>query len=386
MDRIPLVAHLIYRLDFGGLETLLVERINRMPEASYRHAVLCLAGYEPRFAERITRKGVQVIGLGKRAGISPETHLRVWQVLRRLRPTILHTYNLAAIEYAPAGLLAGVPVRVNGAHGRDAADPAGVHRVHNFLRRLMTPFYDCCYANSGAMLEWSRGTIGIPAHKTRLLANGVDTERFSPAPHHFGDDSGAIVIGTVGRIDAVKDHASLVRAFILLRDRLPELADRLRLAIVGDGPQLATLRALAVSEGIAHRVWLPGSRTDIPELLRGWRVFANSSIAEGMPASVLEAMGCGLPVVATRVGGIAEALDDGETGRLVAPSDPPALADALVPYVCDAGLARWHGAAGREKVVRSFSMTAMVAAYESMYDTLCERKLGYARSVKSCVE
>ncbi|HEY1042889.1 MAG TPA: glycosyltransferase [Telluria sp.] len=384
MDQVPLVAHLIYRLDFGGLETLLVERINRMPASSYRHAVLCLAGFDHRFADRIKRAGVEVIGLGKRPGLSLGTHVRVWQELRRIQPVILHTYNLPAVEYALAGLLAGVPIRVNGSHGRDAADPDGINPVHNCLRRLMAPLYDCCYANSAAMLAWLRHTLRIPAHKSRLLDNGIDTERFSPSARYDGE--GPIVIGTVGRVDAVKDHATLVGAFLLLRARMPELQERLRLAIVGDGPLLASVRAMTVSEGIAHCVWLPGSRTDIPAILRGWRVFANSSIAEGMPASVLEAMACALPVVATHVGGIVDAVGDGETGRLVPPSDPQALADALEPYVRDAALGRWHGAAGRDKVVRNYSMAAMVAAYESMYDALCERKLGYVRSVKSCVE
>lgn len=384
MHPVPLVAHLIYRLDFGGLETLLVERINRMPATSYRHAVLCLAGYDQQFADRITRAGVNLLDLGKRPGLSLDTHIRVWQAMRRLGPAVLHTYNLPGVEYALAGWLAGVPIRVNGAHGRDASDPAGANRRHNLLRRLMMPFHDCCYANSAAMLAWLRHTVGAPAHKARLLDNGIDTERFSPAARC--DELGPIVIGTVGRIDAVKDHATLVRAFLLLRERVPALRERLRLAIVGDGPLLPAIRAMAVNEGIAHCAWIPGARTDIPAILRSWRVFANSSIAEGMPASVLEAMACALPVVATHVGGIVDAVRDGEAGKLVPPSDPHALAAALEPYVRDAAIARWHGAAGRDRVVREYGMDAMVAAYESMYDALCERKLGYVRSVASCVE
>lgn len=383
MPDLPLIAHLVYRLDFGGLETLLVERINRMKPDSYRHAVLCLAGYEPRFAGRIASAGVELADLGKQPGLSLATHLHTWRLLRRLRPAVLHAYNLAAIEYGPAALLAGVPVRIHGSHGRDAADPGGTNRRHNLLRRLMTPFYDCCYANSAAMAEWNRKVIRVPAHKSRLLANGIDTDRFTPAS--APDDSGMIVIGTVGRVDAVKDHATLVRAFGLLRCQVPELSARLRLAIVGDGPQLHALRALVVAEHLADAVWLPGARTDIPELLRSWRVFANSSIAEGMPASVLEAMACGLPVVATHVGGTPEAVEDGETGRLVAPSDPHALAEALAGYVRNPALARWHGAAGRERVLRRHSMAAMVAAYGAMYEALCRRKLGMARSL-TCVE
>ena len=91
MHQVPLVAHLIYRLDFGGLETLLVERINRMPATSYRHAVLCVAGYDQRFADRISHAGVEVIDLGKRPGLSLDTQIRLWQAMRRIDPAILHT-------------------------------------------------------------------------------------------------------------------------------------------------------------------------------------------------------------------------------------------------------------------------------------------------------
>src|SRR5476649_2176988 len=154
----PLVVHLIYRLDFGGLENLLVERINRMPAASYRHAIVCLTDYTA-FADKITRPDVTLYALHKRAGLALGTHAALWRLLRRLRPAVLHTYNLSAIEYAPAALLAGVPVRINGAHGREASDPDGLNPRHNMLRRMMLPFYDCCYGNSADLVEWNRKVI-----------------------------------------------------------------------------------------------------------------------------------------------------------------------------------------------------------------------------------
>lgn len=385
MHAIPLVVHLIYRLDFGGLETLLVERINRMNPAAYRHAIVCLAGFDARFASRIARPGVELVDLEKRPGLSPGTHLRLWRVLRRLRPAILHTYNLAAVEYGPVGLLAGVRVRVHGAHGRDAGDPDGTNRRHNLLRRLVAPFYDALYANSGAMLGWMRTVIGVPEHKSCLLANGIDTDAYR-CRGRAGGSAGPIVIGTVGRIDAVKDHPTLVRAFMLLRDRLPHLRDRLRLAIIGDGPHLPDLRALVASSGIADVCWLPGARADIPEVLGGFHAFALSSIAEGMPTAVLEAMASGLPVAATAVGGVPELVEEGVTGHLAPASSPGALANALEPYVTDPLLAARHGQAGREKVVRCHGMAAMVAGYETLYNSLRERKLGVRTKVASCVE
>jgi len=391
MNDAPLIVHLIYRLDFGGLENLLVERINRMDGARYRHAVVCLTGYTD-FAAKITKPGVALYALDKQPGLSLATHAALWRLLRKLKPAIVHSYNLAAVEYAPAALLAGVPVRINGLHGRDASDPTGSNRKHNMLRRLMVPFYDCCYANSADMLEWTRRVIGVAHDKSRLLSNGIDAERFqpradgeAPAPlAPFGP--GCIVIGTVGRTQAVKDQASLITAFALLRERLPELRGVLRLAIVGDGPLLPALRAQAEQAGVADAVWLPGARNDIPAILRGLTVFALPSIAEGTPGAALEAMASGLPVVGSRVGGVPEVVADGVTGYVVPPSDPQALADALQRYAQDPQLAAAHGAAGRQRVQQLYSMAAMVAGYLSLYDSLCERKLKLRKPAKSCVE
>ncbi|GGZ09092.1 TIGR03088 family PEP-CTERM/XrtA system glycosyltransferase [Pseudoduganella plicata] len=385
MHEIPLIVHLIYRLDFGGLESLMVERINRMPPDRYRHAIVCLTGFDPAFAKKITRSDVALHALHKQPGLSLRTHVALWQLLRQLQPAVLHSYNLSAIEYAPVALAAGVPVRVNGAHGRDADDPDGTNRKHNLLRRLMVPFYHCCYANSAAMEAWNRNVIGVPAYKSRMLANGIDAERFHPPAGPVAPRD-TIVIGTVGRLQAVKDHATLIDAFALLRARIPDHAGRLRLAIVGDGPLRQTLRDKVAAEGLQDAVWLPGARTDVADLLRGFDIFAMSSIAEGTPGSALEAMASGLPVVGTRVGGIPEVIADASTGLLVPASSPAAMAAALEQYVLAPELARRHGAAGRERVLRHYSMTAMVAAYQEMYDALCERKIKTKGALPSCVE
>jgi sugar transferase (PEP-CTERM/EpsH1 system associated) len=386
----PLIVHLTYSLDFGGLETLMVERINRMPAHAYRHAIVALTFYTD-FTRKITKPDVEVYALNKQPGLSLGTHAALFKLLRRLRPAILHTYNLAAIEYAPAAMLAGVPVRINGLHGRDAGDPEGRNPKHKLLRQLMLPFYDCCYANSGDMLAWNRDFIGVPEHKSCLLANGIDADRFRPPAQDetrpdFGFGPGCRVIGTVGRVQDVKDHATLIDAFALLRARLPEQAAMLRLAIVGDGPLLAPLREKVRTLGLEGLVWLPGARYDIPEILRGFDVYAISSIAEGTPGSVLEAMASGLPAVGTRVGGVPEVIAEGVTGQLVPPRDPAAMAEALARYVLAPELAAAHGAAGRARVLSHYSMPAMVAGYQALYDSLCERKTPFRKPIKSCVE
>lgn len=384
----PLIVHLVYRLDFGGLENLMVERINRLPVGAYRHAVVALT-QSSDFAKKITRPDVVVHELHKQPGASPGTHLDLYSLLRKLKPAVLHSYNLAGVEYAPIAMLAGVPVRINGAHGRDASDPDGTNPKHRLLRRLMIPFHDCMYGNSADLVAWNRNFIGVPAAKSRLLGNGIDSDKFHPAGIKgdvpgFGAD--CIVIGTVGRIQDVKDHAGLMDAFIALRALLPEQAARLRLAIVGDGPLLPALRAKAAAAGIDAAVWLPGARTDIADILRSLDIFCMSSLAEGTPGSALEAMATSLPVVGTRVGGLPEVIDDGVTGTLVPPSDPPSMAAALAHYVAAPELAAQHGAAGRDRILNRYNMPAMVAAYKSMYDTLCDRKTNLGKHVKPCVE
>ncbi|AWL05272.1 TIGR03088 family PEP-CTERM/XrtA system glycosyltransferase [Massilia oculi] len=371
----PLVVHLVYSLDVGGLETLLVDCINRLPPEKYRHAVVCLTRYT-EFAQRITQPGVELYALNKPPGNGVKVHRDFWQLMRRLRPAILHTYNLAAMEFCFTAAVAGVPVRIHAEHGRDAADPQGLNRKHNFLRRRLAPFIDRYIPVSDDLQRWLADVVGIPAAKNHLIKNGVDTERFKPradaggaAP--WGPDD--IVIGAVARVQDVKNHRGLVAAFALLRERLPALRARLKLTIVGDGPLLGAIREQVAEARLQDAVWLPGARADVAELLHGFDVFALPSLAEGTPVSLLEAMACGLPSVCSNVGGIPEVVTDGVQGLLV-PVDVDALAEALARYAQDPAMRARHGAAARERIEDKYSMAAMLRAYMALYDGLVARK------------
>jgi sugar transferase (PEP-CTERM/EpsH1 system associated) len=380
-DQASLVVHLIYRLDFGGLETLLVDCVNRMPPAKYRHAIVCLTGFTA-FAEKITMPGVELYALDKAPGLGLGTHVALWKLLRRLRPAILHTYNLSAIEYNLTAALAGVPIRVHAEHGRDAGDPQGLNRKHNLLRRLMAPFVDRYIPVSGDLQRWLGEVVGIPAAKNELINNGVDTAHFHPG----APAAGQFVIGTVGRLQDVKNQAGLVDAFIALRALLPGQLRQLRLVIVGDGPLRAQLEAKVAANGLADVVTLAGARTDIAQLMRGFSVFALSSIAEGTPVTLLEAMACALPVVSTAVGGIPELVQEGTTGLLAPAGDTAALAAALARYAADPALAAQHGAAGRARIETHYSVGAMVQAYVALYDGLRKTKLNLKETITPCAE
>ena len=370
VDTRPLVVHLVYSLGVGGLETLLVDCVNRMP--AYRHAVVCLTRYTA-FSERISRADVELHALGKPPGLGLGTHLDFWRLMRRLRPAVLHTYNLAALEYAFTATMAGVPVRIHAEHGRDASDPHGLNPKHNFLRRRLVPFVDRFIPVSEDLDRWLGQVVRIPRGRIQFIRNGVDTDQFVPGGAPAPDSPwgpGDVVVGTVARIQDVKNHRQLVEAFARLHAKTP----RLKLSIVGDGPLLPAVREQVAALGLQDAVWLPGARADIRALLHSFSVFALPSLAEGTPVSMLEAMACGLPVVASTVGGIPEVVDDGVQGLLVPVGDVDALTAALERLAGDAELRAAQGRAGRARVEERYSMQAMVGAYGALYDGLCGQK------------
>lgn len=374
----PLIAHVIYRLDFGGLENGLVNLINGLPAERYRHAVIALTD-ATEFRYRIERSDVQVVTLAKPPGIRPSLYVNLWRLFRRLRPAIVHSRNLAALEaQLPAGL-AGVPVRVHGEHGWDVEDLHGTDWKRRWIRRRMRPWVHQYVALSRHLEGYLKEHIRVPSRRIAQIYNGVDVARFHPAEPEtvrepMGPDSPTpFVVGTVGRLQEVKDQRTLVSAVALLLRRRPELRQRLRLVIIGDGPQGEELRAQIETEALGDHVWLAGSRDDVPALLQGMDLFVLPSLAEGICNTILEAMACGRPVVATAVGGNPELVSAGETGDLVPPGAPRELADAIEQYVDDPERVRRQGGAARLRAEREFSLGTMVARYQGLYDGLLAR-------------
>ncbi|HEY0060975.1 MAG TPA: glycosyltransferase, partial [Telluria sp.] len=190
----------------------------------------------------------------------------------------------------------------------------------------------------------------------------------------------------VGRVQDVKNHAGLVDAFIALRALLPHQRDRMKLVIVGAGPLLGALERQVAAAGLGEAVLLTGARNDIAQVMQSFSLFAMSSIAEGTPVTLLEAMASALPVVSTRVGGIPDLVRENHTGALVASGDPQAMAAALAAYVEDPALARHHGGAGRALVVNQYSIDAMLAAYAALYARLCKSKTHSKENITPCAE
>lgn len=374
--RPPLIVHVIFRLDFGGLENGLVNLVNRLPRDRYRHAIICLAGFNPVMRERIQNPAVEVLSLEKRPGKDVGVYLRFWRLLRRLKPDIVHTRNLGTVDMQWVAWAAGVKHRVHGEHGWEASNPRGLDLKSLRIRRACRLVIQRYVPMSRDLARWLVQHVGAPPERTRQLYSGVDTDRFKPSqglrpdsPAEAAADVGrgrTLTLGTVGRLDPVKNHAALLATFARLAPRYPDL----RLTIVGDGPLKDSLRAQAAYLDVADLVTFAGARSDTPKLLRSFDVFVLPSMNEGISNTILEAMATALPVVAGRVGGNPELVEDGVTGRLYDPAGPSSLEQALLPYLTDPVLRQAQGKAARDRVVQNFGLDAMVRRYLDLYDEL----------------
>jgi len=370
-DPRPLIAHIVFRFDYGGLENGVVNVVNGLPQDAFRHAVIALTETSD-FRTRIRVPDVTVHALGKKPGKDPAAYVRLFRLLKQLRPAIVHTRNLATLDSAVVAGLAGVPQRIHGEHGWDIYDPDGTNRKYRALRRLASPAIGRFVTVSRELERWLTEVVGIRASKVTRICNGVDTDKFrrlDGVPRSLLPEPlrgpGTVVFGSVLRFAPIKDPLNLVRAFITARKNAAGAP--IRLAMIGDGPVRADAERLLREAGLAHDAWLPGARDDVPALLQEMDVYVLGSLREGISNTVLESMSTALPVLATRTGGNLELVNDHVTGRLVPPGNSDELAAAMLAYARDPNMRRMHGAAARERIEQEYSLRRMLRDYEALY-------------------
>ncbi len=374
VDDRPLVMHIVYRFDVGGLENGIANLLNHMPVQTFRHVIVSLTDVTD-FRLRVQRTDVEFIALHKRPGHGVWLYPKLYALMRERCPAIVHTRNLAALEAVVPAWLARVPVRLHGEHGRDETDLDGNKRKYQWMRRLYRPFVSHYFALSRDLATYLVDKTGVPSGRVTQVYNGVDVDRFTPScaiPTAIADGpfdpSRHWIVGTVGRMQTVKDQPTLVRAFLLALQQRPELRNRLRLVLVGQGPLRAVCQQLLAEAGATDLAWLPGERNDVADVMRGLHCFVLPSLAEGISNTILEAMASALPVVATAVGGNADLVGHGNTGIIVPPDDPQEMADAIARLALAAPHAAAMGLAGRAKAEACFSMAAMVKSYRTVYE------------------
>ena len=351
------LLHLVISLEIGGLERVLANHIRCADRQRFDVGVICMAGVG-RLGPEILAQGVPIYPLHVHGRGLWRGLVHLVRELRRLRPDVLHTHNLAAhLLGAFAARIAQVPVIVHTKHGR--YDTPTWRRALGM--RIASALSSAVVSVSEDSAREALSSGGVSARKMRVIHNGVDVAAFTPGDR-FTREPGCRVVN-VGRLAVVKDHATLLRAARHVADALPSF----RLEIVGDGPERGRLEKLRSELDLDDQVSFLGERHDVLDRLRAADLFALSSTSEGLSLGLLEALAAGLPIVATRVGGNAEVVIDGETGSLVPPVNPEALAAAMLACLSVPSRLSAMGRSARQRAEERFDLAKVVAKHEFLY-------------------
>jgi len=372
------IVQLVNNLDMGGLERLAVDLAYCQLAEGHEPILYCLT-HPGRLAAEASARGVCVRSFEKPPGPHLSTVWKMTRQLRHDRPDILHTHNHLVHHYGVvSGVLAKVPVIVNTRHRaefRFVAGPEGSQNTtespdkkSDLIFRATLPWVGCVVLISEATRQFFVRYRGIPEEKTRVILNGAHLERFLKAPAHPGSKLPRVRFGIAARFVGEKDHFTLLRAFAIVAAEIPGA----ELRIAGDGFLRDRLVEFVNELNLADRVAFVGALPDTAEFLSQLDIFVLSSLNEGLPLALLEAMAAGVPVVATRAGGVEEAARDGYSAYLAEPGDSDGLARAMIRMAREPDMAR-IGALGRQIVQERFRIEGTWREYHKLFLSLGAR-------------
>ena len=372
------IMHLVLSMDVGGLERVVLSLVGQALAMGHDVSVLCLER-PGDLSESVEALAVKLWCVDKPAGLRLATIGRIEKVLRQVRPEVVHTHQIGALFYGgPAAKRAGVPVVVHTEHGMHFDRSARACWLGWWAARRAQRFF--CVSP-----DIARAVVGrrvAAATKVLVVPNGIDTRKFQTSEGaglrgSLGIPAGVMVIGTVGRLVEIKRQDVLIRGFARLRIDRPTPP---HLVLVGNGPLEDELRRLTAGLGVAERVHFMGYQNTPEEFLGIMDIFAMTSRSEGMPLAILEAWATGLPVVASRVGGVPELIEDGRTGLLFDSGDEIGLAGLLETLGEEPQLARRLADAGRHHVCTCFDVSVMAQEYHRHYvELLGQREISSVR-------
>ncbi len=363
-DRAPLkILHIDPEKNWGGGECQVIGLLTYLARRGHRNHLMCHP--QGALAEAARREGIETSSLSLRNEIDFRPVFSLRRLIRREGYDIVHFHTKRA--HALSLWLGRISPGVCYVVTRRMDYPVRRSRYVDFLynRRV-----DGVVAISGKIAELLVEG-GVRREKVRLIHSGIDPAPFQ-ARQAEAPGRAPLRVGTVAVLEERKGHLFLLEAAALLKRQ----GHRLKYRCAGEGSQRQRLEQMALSLGLAEDVEFAGFVGDIPGFLSSIEIFVLPSLYEGLGVSVLEAMAAGLPVVAAKVGGLPEIVEDGVTGLLVPPGDPQAVARAVATLVCRPAMAREMGARGRERVLRHFTMEQMAARNEDYYYELLEARCG----------
>ncbi len=370
------VLHVVNRLDLGGTESGILKIIAGLGDEEFTHGVCTARGNSVQFSQDRPFSG-QLFDAGGPASRFQFLVGRFARIMRQYRPHIVHSRNWGAIEAVFAARLAAVPVVIHSEHGYELDMLKGLPMRRRLIRRAAYAAADAVFTVSSDLRDYHARQIGISREKVNVLVNGVDSERFAPRPEKrlacradLGLPGDSFLVGTAGRLVAIKDQALLLRAAKILVERGFELS----VALAGDGPELDNLRSIAASPSLFGRVHFLGVSRNIADFLNALDVFVLPSVSEGMSNTVLEAMSSSLPVVATRVGGNPELIEDRMSGLLFRVGEVAELVEHLSKLAANSELRQALGASARARILRDYRLDSMIERYRNLYMQLAARR------------
>jgi glycosyltransferase involved in cell wall biosynthesis len=339
-----------------------------------RHEVAGVVSVKPEgeYARRLREQGAAVETLGLARTPRPGDARRLAAIIARTKPQIVHALMYQAIQLARlAKPKAGVPFKL-------VTSPRVNYRSRSWWTLLVDRglkdrddlLISECEASRGFLLK----NLGYEPGKVAVIRNGVDVAGW-PASRvdrqrlrlELRLGAGDMLVGAVGRLDRQKGFATLIHAMARLR------GSALRCAILGEGPERSRLAGLIRHHALEKSVWLLGEKPDVPAWLSAFDIFCLPSLWEGLPNALLEAMALGLPVAASRVDGVPEAVTDGKDGALVPPEKPAALAAALKALAESPTKRAAYGRAAQATIAERFTLRRMIEQYETAYDAVLKR-------------
>jgi glycosyltransferase involved in cell wall biosynthesis len=374
IDPRPVVCQLVHTLNVGGAEVLAGNLARRLRDR-YRFVFLCLDELGPG-ADRLREDGFQVEVVGRRAGLDWRCPLRLAAAWRRDGVELVQAHQYTPFFYALLGRLRyrRPPVMFT-EHGRHFPDyPRPKRKIAN---RLLLERRDRVVAVGRSVKTALVENEGIATPRIDVIPNGIDTDRFvasaavrAEVRAELGVAPGDYLVLMVARLDPIKDHATAIRACARAAVAVPGL----RLVLVGDGPERPAIESLIRDGNLGDRIRLLGTRHDVPRLLTGADTLLLTSLSEGIPLTVIEAMATGVPVVSTDVGSVADVVSHWGPGLLAPPRDEATLAAHLITLGGTPLLRIAMGDRGRARAVAEFSETAMADRYADLFDSALDRR------------
>jgi len=368
----PRVLQVVLSLNPGGTERLVVELARRLQDRA--PAMVCCLDNAGAWARELEPHGIEVVALERGSGFRPMLGRCVADLARRHDATVIHAHHYSPFVYSCLSRVWRPGSRVVFTeHGRLSDTPPSAKR--RLANRILAWFPSRVFAVSEDLKRHLEGE-GFAPDALEVIYNGIEV---GPVPdaalraevrQTLGAAAGTFVVGTIARLDPVKDLGTLIDAAATLRGVLP-----IAVVIVGDGPERRSLEAAAKRLGIEGEVRFLGHREDARRWLAGCDAYVNCSISEGVSLTILEAMAAALPIVATRVGGTPEVVD-AASGRLIPSRDARALSEALLQLARNPGVRAALGRSARQRLETRFTLERMVREYADVYTSVTANREG----------